>query len=99
MITKFDGSRIKKSVDFWQTIGIVPWFETGHIRSFLANFKSGLDNNLVAAGFPVFFSFYIFPPFLDRYKSSLVKLLDMSFVLERFTRSNVDVFEVLIVFG
>ena len=34
---------------------------------------------IVAAGFPVFFSFCIFPPFFfGPYKSSFVKLLDMS---------------------
>ena len=41
--------RSKKSVDIWKTIGIVLGCETGHIRSFLANFMSGLDNNLLNA--------------------------------------------------
>ena len=53
----------------------------------------------VAAGFPVFFAFVFSRRFLEPYKSSFAKLLDMSFVLERFTRSNGDVFKVFIVFG
>ena len=53
----------------------------------------------VAAGFPVFFALVFSRRFLEPYKSRFVKLLDMSFVLERFTRSNGDVFKVLIVFG
>ena len=47
----------------------------------------------------LFFPFVFFPPFLDRYKSIFVKLLDVSFLLERFTRSNGDVFDALIPFG
>ena len=53
----------------------------------------------VAAGFPVFFAFVFSRRFLEPYKSSFAKLLDMPFVLERFTRSKGDVFKVLIVFG
>ena len=53
----------------------------------------------VAAGFPVFFALVFSRRFLEPYKSSFAKLLDMSFFLERFTRSNGDVFKVLIVFG
>ena len=53
----------------------------------------------VAAGFPVFLALVFSRRFLEPYKSSFAKLLDMSFVLERFTRSNGDVFKVLIVFG
>ena len=47
-IVKFQ-ARIKKSVDIWWTIGIVLGCEKHHIRSFLANFMSGLDNNLLNA--------------------------------------------------
>ena len=53
----------------------------------------------VAAGFPVFFALVFSRRFLEPYKSSLAKLLDMSFVLERFTRSNGDVLKVLMVLG
>ena len=40
---------------------------------------SCLPLTLVAAGFPVFFLFVFSCRFLDPYKSSFVKLLDMSF--------------------
>ena len=42
-------ARIKKSVDIWLTIGIVLGCETCHLRSFLANFMSGLDDDLLNA--------------------------------------------------
>ena len=57
-----------------------------YIKVFVLHLSgTNMDTSVAAVCDVFFFSFVFFPSSLDRYKSIFVKLLDMSFVLERFT--------------